>query len=56
MDDVLAFPSPAAGALRFTPPHTLVTALLTSTAASLPLDASAWGSEGHRLIAEVVET
>jgi len=34
----------------------LVVALLTSTAAFFPLNASAWGSVAHRLIAEVAET
>jgi hypothetical protein len=34
----------------------LVTTLLTSTAALLPLNAHAWGSEGHHLIADVAES
>ncbi len=34
----------------------LVTILLTSTAALLPLTAHAWGSEAHHVIAEVAET
>ena len=41
--------------LSFTSRRILVTCLLTC-AALLPLNAHAWGSEAHRLIAEVAET
>jgi len=39
----------------FNPRRILVTSLLTCTA-FLPLNANAWGSEGHHLIAEIAET
>lgn len=42
-------------ALRITPRRFLVTCLLTF-AALLPLQANAWGSEAHQLIAEAAES